>query len=72
MTRLIFYFTRIPSLFDDNLREVDRGVSNVYALFDGLFPDERTAYIFTADHGMTNKGKNNFVTFFFVDLLMFG
>lgn len=45
------------SLFDDNLREVDRGISNVYALINGLFPDERTAFIFTSDHGMSNKGK---------------
>lgn len=46
----------ISSLFDDNLREVDSGVSKVYALFNGLFPDGKTAYIFTADHGMSNKG----------------
>lgn len=44
------------SLFDDNLREVDKGIGKIFALFNGLFTDGKTAYIFTSDHGMSNKG----------------
>lgn len=44
-------------LFDDNLKEVDKGIAKTVALFKGLFPDEKTAFIFTSDHGMSNKGK---------------
>lgn len=43
-------------LFDENLREVDAGVSKIFELFNDLFPDKKTAFVFTADHGMSNKG----------------
>lgn len=45
-------------LFDENLRAVDEGISKVVALFEGLFPDGKTSFIVTADHGMSNKGDN--------------
>lgn len=48
------------SLFDENLREVDKGIAKIYALFNGLFNDDKTAFVFTADHGMTNKGNFQF------------
>lgn len=44
------------SLFDTNLREVDNGISKIVALFNDRFPDGKTAFIATADHGMSNKG----------------
>ncbi|XP_055319471.1 GPI ethanolamine phosphate transferase 1 [Sitodiplosis mosellana] len=43
-------------LFDTNLREVDEGISKIVALFNDRFPDGKTAFVFTADHGMSNKG----------------
>lgn len=46
-------------LFDENLRAVDKGISKIYALINGLFDDKKTAFIFTSDHGMSNKGKQS-------------
>lgn len=43
-------------LFDENLKEVDKGIEKTVAQFNELFPDGRTAFIFTSDHGMSNKG----------------
>lgn len=43
-------------LFDDNLLAVDQGVERITKLFNDLFQDDRTAFIFTADHGMTDRG----------------
>lgn len=43
-------------LFDINLIEVDKGVSKIVALFNERFTDGKTAFVFTADHGMSNKG----------------
>ncbi|XP_031622436.1 GPI ethanolamine phosphate transferase 1 isoform X2 [Contarinia nasturtii] len=45
-------------LFDENLKEVDKGISKIVSLFNGLFSDGKTAFIFTSDHGMTNKGSH--------------
>lgn len=47
------------SLFDENLQEVDKGIAKIVALFNGLFTDGKTAFIFTSDHGMSNKGIND-------------
>lgn len=47
-------------LFDENLREVDKGIGKIYALFNGIFEDRKTAFIFTSDHGMSNKGTINY------------
>lgn len=46
-------------LFDENLREVDKGIGKIYALINGIFDDRKTAFIFTSDHGMSNKGTIN-------------
>lgn len=43
-------------LFDENLVAVDRGVAATVRLLDELFDDGRTAFVFTADHGMTDAG----------------
>jgi phosphatidylinositol glycan class N len=40
----------------NNIRLVDRGVQRMYQLFEHYFPDKSTAYIFTSDHGMSDKG----------------
>jgi phosphatidylinositol glycan class N len=42
----------------DNIASVDRGVERMVRFVEGLFPDGRTAYIFTADHGMSSKGSH--------------
>lgn len=39
-----------------NIRVVDQGVSLIYRLMEDSFKDKRTVYVFTADHGMSNKG----------------
>ncbi|XP_037052386.1 GPI ethanolamine phosphate transferase 1 [Bradysia coprophila] len=45
-------------LFNDNLIAVDQGVERINKLFNEVFPDDRTAFIFTADHGMTDRGSH--------------
>lgn len=51
------YFFHFFSLFVENLREVDKGIAKVTDLFNRIYPDGQTAFLFTADHGMTNKGE---------------
>lgn len=41
-----------------NIGVVDAGVKATVELVESLFPDQRTAYIFTADHGMSEKGSH--------------
>lgn len=42
----------------DNIGLVDGGVAEIVSVLEEFFGnDERTAYVFTADHGMTNWGK---------------
>lgn len=43
-------------LFDGNLQLVDNGVRDIVERINRKFPDNRTAFVFTADHGMSNKG----------------
>jgi len=40
----------------ETLEIVDAGVERIYNLFENYFGDSKTAYIFTSDHGMSNKG----------------
>ncbi|VDD84896.1 unnamed protein product [Enterobius vermicularis] len=42
----------------DNIRIVDEGLEKVEHLFEGFFRDNRTAYIFVSDHGMTDWGSH--------------
>uniref|UniRef100_A0A914HXZ4 GPI ethanolamine phosphate transferase 1 n=1 Tax=Globodera rostochiensis TaxID=31243 RepID=A0A914HXZ4_GLORO len=41
-----------------NIATVDRGVSETVQLFETFFGDNRTAFLFTADHGMTDWGSH--------------
>ena len=42
----------------DNVVLVDSGVAEIVSVLEEFFGnDGRTAYVFTADHGMTNWGK---------------
>uniref|UniRef100_A0A915PUG4 GPI ethanolamine phosphate transferase 1 n=1 Tax=Setaria digitata TaxID=48799 RepID=A0A915PUG4_9BILA len=42
----------------DNIAVVDAGIARVVQLLDGFFGDNRTAYMFTSDHGMTDWGSH--------------
>lgn len=44
--------------FTENLKYVDKGIAEVVKLFDEKFSDGLTSYIFTSDHGMTNRGSH--------------
>lgn len=42
----------------DNIGLVDTGVAELVSIVEDFFGyDDRTAYVFTSDHGMTNWGK---------------
>ncbi|MFH4980136.1 hypothetical protein AB6A40_006845 [Gnathostoma spinigerum] len=42
----------------NNIAVVDRGVKRTVEVFNSFYEDNRTAYIFTADHGMTDWGSH--------------
>ncbi|KAG2392190.1 hypothetical protein C9374_012442 [Naegleria lovaniensis] len=42
----------------DSIRYVDEGVERVHNLISNFFGDNETAFIFTADHGMSSKGSH--------------
>ena len=42
----------------DNLRLVDREIKHMVEIIDSYFGDDKTAYIFTSDHGMINWGSH--------------
>ncbi|XP_036330817.1 GPI ethanolamine phosphate transferase 1 [Rhagoletis pomonella] len=44
--------------FLENLHRTDKGISEIYKEFERIFPDNRTAYVLTSDHGMTNSGSH--------------
>ncbi|KAL6013603.1 hypothetical protein ACLOJK_004101 [Asimina triloba] len=46
------------SIYLNNVKVVDHVAENVYNLIQSYFKDDRTAYIFTADHGMSDKGSH--------------
>lgn len=41
-----------------NIQVVDQGVREMTALFEAFFADDRTAFVFTADHGMSDWGSH--------------
>ncbi|KAI9303299.1 GPI ethanolamine phosphate transferase 1 [Cunninghamella echinulata] len=44
-------------VYYDNIRLVDRGVKEMVDLIEGFYGhDGKTSYVFTADHGMNNRG----------------
>jgi len=46
------------SIYYDHIRFVDSGIEKMYELFEEYFGDKSTAYLFTSDHGMSNKGSH--------------
>ncbi|XP_076268659.1 phosphatidylinositol glycan anchor biosynthesis class N [Rhynchophorus ferrugineus] len=42
----------------DNIRLVDRNTEIIYQLFQDIFNDNNTVFVFTADHGMTDWGSH--------------
>lgn len=45
------------SIYLNNVKVVDQIAESVYNLMENYFNDNQTAYVFTADHGMSDKGK---------------
>lgn len=46
------------SIYLNNVKVVDHIAESVYNLVESYFNDNQTAYIFTADHGMSDKGSH--------------
>eukprot|EP00026_Physarum_polycephalum_P001275 Phypoly_transcript_01276.p1 GENE.Phypoly_transcript_01276~~Phypoly_transcript_01276.p1 ORF type:complete len:1047 (+),score=198.21 Phypoly_transcript_01276:62-3142(+) len=42
----------------DQIYRIDQGIQKVYERIEQMFPDKRTSYVFTSDHGMSNKGNH--------------
>lgn len=56
------------SIYLNNVKVVDQIAESVYNLMENYFNDNQTAYVFTADHGMSDKGNytsNGFTNIFF-------
>uniref|UniRef100_A0A1A9W9X4 GPI ethanolamine phosphate transferase 1 n=1 Tax=Glossina brevipalpis TaxID=37001 RepID=A0A1A9W9X4_9MUSC len=45
-------------LFLENLFATEAGIYKIYQLFEEVFKDQKTAYVLTSDHGMTNSGSH--------------
>lgn len=45
------------SIYLNNVKVVDQIAESMYNLMENYFQDNQTAYVFTADHGMSDKGK---------------
>jgi phosphatidylinositol glycan class N len=57
------YYSSILSFYSNHsylkdIELVDRGIERLHKLFEEHFPDKSTAYLFTSDHGMSNKGSH--------------
>ncbi|XWS40792.1 hypothetical protein CRYUN_Cryun17cG0025900 [Craigia yunnanensis] len=46
------------SIYLNNVKVVDHIAKRVYNLLESYYKDNRTSYIFTADHGMSDKGSH--------------
>ncbi|KAH8331795.1 hypothetical protein KR074_012188 [Drosophila pseudoananassae] len=44
--------------FLQNLEKTERGIYDIYQEFEKVFPDKRTTYLLTSDHGMTDSGSH--------------
>lgn len=44
--------------FNENLAYVDSQIQEVFERMEKLFPDKLTSYVFTADHGMSDRGSH--------------
>ncbi|EDW74514.1 uncharacterized protein Dwil_GK21360 [Drosophila willistoni] len=45
-------------LFLENLNYSEHGIWQIYQKFEEIFPDKRTVYLMTSDHGMTDSGSH--------------
>ncbi|TVU29532.1 hypothetical protein EJB05_21102, partial [Eragrostis curvula] len=45
-------------IYLNNVKVVDQIAESVYNLMENYFKDNQTAYVFTADHGMSDKGSH--------------
>ncbi|XP_075169933.1 phosphatidylinositol glycan anchor biosynthesis class N [Haematobia irritans] len=45
-------------LFLENLLYTEKEITRMYDLFEATFQDEKTVYVLTSDHGMTNAGSH--------------
>lgn len=60
------------SIYLNNVKVVDRIAKRVYHLMEDYYKDNSTAYIFTADHGMSDKGWNFYkFQFIFMKICLF-
>jgi len=41
----------------ENLIYIEQGIKEIEQLLESYYNDNRTAYVFTSDHGMTDWGK---------------
>jgi len=47
----------------ENIKVVDSGIQTLVEMIENTFEnDGKTAYVFTADHGMTNWGEHLFMS----------
>ncbi|EDV36335.1 uncharacterized protein Dana_GF12912 [Drosophila ananassae] len=44
--------------FLQNVEKTERGIYDIYHEFEKAFPDKRTTYLLTSDHGMTDSGSH--------------
>lgn len=44
--------------YTDQIEYVDKGVERMYTLIENFYRDNATAYIFTGDHGMSDRGSH--------------
>ena len=52
------FFCFLNREYKDNIKIVDEGVKGLVSLFQEFYGnDEKTAFIFTSDHGMTDWGE---------------
>lgn len=42
----------------ENLIYIEKGIKEIEQLIESYYNDNRTAYVFTSDHGMTDWGKD--------------
>ncbi|KAH8359396.1 hypothetical protein KR093_006507 [Drosophila rubida] len=53
-------------MYHGNINHTQRGISRLYNQFEQAFPDKRTAYLLTSNHGITNEGKPEIETPFVI------
>lgn len=60
MKKNVYLVTNILNTFREyleNLKYIENGIEEIEQLIESYYNDNRTAYIFTSDHGMTDWGK---------------